>query len=302
MISRRDVIKRLAQALAGAPLMEALSSLTHPEPVLGKSLFTSTARKNSATPIRHSVSRWPFNQIPLEDFCQQVKTFGIESVELVGPDEWPILKKYGLHCAMPNGADRLGLTRGFNEPSLHEQLIEDYSRVIPLVADAGYDKLICFSGNRNGLDDEEGLQNCSEGLKELMPMAEKHGVTLVMELLNSKVDHTDYQCDHTAWGARLVDLVGSDRFRLLYDIYHMQIMEGDVIRTIQQYKDYIVHFHTAGVPGRHEIDESQELYYPAIIQAIQETGYEGFVGQEFIPASDRPLESLAKAVEICSVS
>lgn len=302
MISRRNAIKKLVQTAAIAPLIGTVSAIIHPEPDLEISSSIRTDLISKMGRIRHSVSRWPFNQIPLDDFCRQVKTFGIESVELVGPDEWPILKKYGLNCAMPNGADRLGLTRGFNNPSLHEQLIEDYRRVIPLVAEAGYDKLICFSGNRDGLDDEEGLQNCSEGLKELMLMAEKHGVTLVMELLNSKVDHADYQCDHTKWGAQLVDLVGSDRFRLLYDIYHMQIMEGDVIRTIQQYKDYIVHFHTAGVPGRHEIDESQELYYPAIIQAIQETGYEGYIGQEFIPTSDRPLDSLAKAVEICSVS
>lgn len=226
---------------------------------------------------------------------------GIDSVELVGPDEWPVLKKYGLHCAMPNGADRLGLTKGFNDPSLHPQLIQDYRRVIPLVAEAGYDKLICFSGNRNGLDDEEGIQHCAKGLKELMPFAEQYGVSLVMELLNSKVDHADYQCDHTEWGVKLVDAVGSDRFKLLYDIYHMQIMEGDVIRTLQQYSDYIAHYHTGGVPGRNEIDDSQELNYPAIVRAIQKTGYSGFIGQEFIPASEKPLESLARAVEICTV-
>ena len=225
---------------------------------------------------------------------------GIESVELVGPDEWPILRRYGLHCAMPNGADRLGLARGFNDPRLHDQLEADYARMIPLVAEAGYDKLICFSGNRNGMDDEEGLANCAAGLKRLMPLAERHGVTLVMELLNSRVDHPDYQCDRTAWGAALVDAIGSDRFRLLYDIYHMQIMEGDVIRTIRTYSDYIAHYHTGGNPGRNEIDETQELWYPAIVQAIEETGFTGFVAQEFIPTWDDPFQALQDAVRRCT--
>lgn len=293
MISRRTALKKITQFAAGIPLTAAVSST-----MLPSELVKNSSQRSS---IRHSVSRWPYNSIPLEDFCRQVKAMGIESVELVGPDEWPVLKKYGLHCAMPNGADRLGLTKGFNDPSHHEQLLTDYRRVIPLAAEAGYDKLICFSGNRNGLDDQEGLENCVKGLNALMPLAEKHGVTLVMELLNSKVDHIDYQCDHTQWGVQLADAVGSDRFRLLYDIYHMQIMEGDVIRTLQKYSDYIVHYHTGGVPGRNEIDETQELFYPAIIRAIQETGYTGYIGQEFIPSTDRPLESLAKAVEICSV-
>lgn len=311
-ISRRKAITGLMGlpflAFGGAAPSQGSATASTSELGDGRSNSpTSSPRKSSAsshenrsTRIRHSVSRWPFASIPLEEFCRAVRDIGITSVELVGPKEWPTLKKYGLHCAMPNGADTMGLQRGFNDLSLHPRLLEDYRRVIPMAAEAGYDKLICFSGNRNGLDDEEGLANCARGLKELMPTAERHGVTLVMELLNSRVDHPDYQCDRTAWGVALVDAVGSDRFRLLYDIYHMQIMEGDVIRTIRRYSDYIVHYHTGGNPGRNEIDETQELNYPAIIRAIEQTGYQGYVGQEFIPTWDRPLDALARAVQICT--
>ena len=173
--------------------------------------------------------------------------------------------------------------------------------MIPLVAQAGYKNLICFSGNRNGMDDATGLKNAAEGLKKIMPLAEKRGVTVIMELLNSKVDHKDYMCDKTAWGVELCKMVGSEHFKLLYDIYHMQIDEGDVIRTIRNNAAYIGHYHTAGVPGRHEIDESQELYYPAIMKAIVETGFKGYVAQEFIPIAKDKLGSLKKAIEICNI-
>ena len=161
--------------------------------------------------------------------------------------------------------------------------------------------VVCFSGRREGLSDEKGLAHCAAGLKQIMPVAEEHGVTVCMELLNSTVDHPDYQCDHTEWGVELVERVGSPRFRLLYDIYHMQIMEGDVIRTIRNHHDAIAHYHTGGVPGRNEIDDTQELHYPAIVRAIAETGYEGFIGQEFVPTADDPLRSLREAIEICTV-
>ncbi len=201
---------------------------------------------------------------------------------------------------MPSGAGK-GIEEGFNNPELHDELIEDYKRVISMVADAGFDKIICFSGNRNGMDNETGLEHCAKGLKQLMSTAEKHNVTVCMELLNSKVDHPDYMCDHTEWGVELCKRVGSDRFKLLYDIYHMQIMEGDVIRTIRDNHQYIAHYHTGGVPGRNEIDETQELNYPAIVKAIVDTGYTGFIGQEFIPTWDNKLDALKKAVEICDV-
>lgn len=250
--------------------------------------------------VNHSVCRWCYSTIPLEELCQAAKNIGLESIELTGPDEWPVLKKYGLTSAMPNGAG-LGIEKGFNNPVYHDELVASYEAVIPKVANAGLSQIICFSGNRNGLDDEKGIENCAVGLKRLMPIAEKHKVTIVMELLNSKVNHKDYQCDRTAWGAALCDEVGSENFKLLYDIYHMQIMEGDVIATIKKYHPYISHYHTGGVPGRNEIDETQELYYPAIMKAILDTGFKGYVAQEFIPKRPDKIASLKQGVEICDV-
>lgn len=250
--------------------------------------------------INHSVSRWCFNNIPLEKLCEEAVKMGIKSIELQGPDEWPIIQKYGLTCALPWGAG-LGIEKGFNDPSLHDELVASYEAIFPKLKAAGLDKIICFSGNRRGISDEQGIINCTKGLKRLIPSAEKHGITLVMELLNSKVNHPDYQCDHTEWGVELCKAIGSERFKLLYDIYHMQIMEGDVIATIRKHHKYIAHYHTAGVPGRNEIDDSQELYYPAIMRAIVETGYKGFVGQEFVPKHLPPMESLKQGIEICDV-
>jgi hydroxypyruvate isomerase len=224
--------------------------------------------KNLRGKINHSVCRWCYNDIPLEELCKSAKKIGLASVELVGPEEWPILKKHGLTSALPWGAGK-GITEGFNNPVFHDELVASYEAIIPKVANAGMNQIICFSGNRNGLDDEKGIENCAIGLKRLMPIAERYKVTLVMELLNSKVNHADYQCDHTAWGAALCDQVGSENFKLLYDIYHMQIMEGDVIATIRKYQKYISHYHTGGVPGRNEIDETQELNYPAIMKDVR---------------------------------
>jgi hydroxypyruvate isomerase len=183
----------------------------------------------------------------------------------------------------------------------HDKLVAAYERQIQSVADAGMNNLICFSGNRAGLDDEKGLENCAQGLKRIMKLAEEKKVTICMELLNSRVNHKDYQCDHTEWGVELCKKIGSDRFKLLYDIYHMQIMEGDLIVRIRKYKEYIAHYHTGGVPGRGEIDETQEINYPAVIKAIAETGYKGFVAQEFIPKRPDALASLKQGVEICDV-
>jgi hydroxypyruvate isomerase len=201
---------------------------------------------------------------------------------------------------MGNGAE-LGIARGWNNPIFHEKLIQNYKDIIPVAAKYNIPNIIALSGNREGIDDETGLKHCVEGIKKIMSDAEKYNVNIVMELLNSKIDHKDYQCDHTPWGVELCNRVGSENFRLLYDIYHMQIMEGDVIRTIRDNHQYIVHYHTGGVPGRHEIDETQELYYPAIMKAISETGFKGYVAQEFIPTWDDKLEALNQAIKICTV-
>ena len=273
---------------------------------LGLTVTNALAASESQLPLKlkgninHSVSRWCFNGIPLEKLCEECVKIGIKSIELQGPDEWPIIQKYGLTCALPQGAG-LGIERGFNDPKLHDELVASYEAIFPKLKAAGLDKIICFSGNRRGLSDEQGVINCAQGLKRLMPSAEKHGITLVMELLNSKVNHPDYQCDHTEWGVKLCKEIGSERFKLLYDIYHMQIMEGDVIATIKKHHKYIAHYHTAGVPGRNEIDNSQELYYPAIMKAIVETGYKGYVGQEFVPKHLPPIESLKQGIEICDI-
>ena len=253
--------------------------------------------------INHSVCKWCYPDFSVEDLARAAQAMGIGSVELLEPEEWPILERYGLTCAMPFGPSIDGknrLTDGFNSPENHAWLIAGFRERIRQVADAGYARVICFSGNRRGMDHETGLANCAEGLRHIIPDAEEAGVTVCMELLNSKVNHADYQCDRTEWGVELCRRVGSENFKLLYDIYHMQIMEGDVIRTIRENHAYIGHYHTGGNPGRHEIDDTQELNYSAIMHAIVETGYQGFVGQEFIPART-PLVSLRQAVGICDV-
>jgi hydroxypyruvate isomerase len=266
------------------------------------------ARKVSDAPrpvskFRLSVTRWPYRQFTLDQLSQMARELGLQSVELLEPDEWKVPKRYGLVCAMGYASvpdPRTRLTEGFNRVENHAWLIPAYQRAIPLAAAAGVANLICFSGNRGGLPDDQGRANCALGLAPLLPVAERHGVTLCMELLNSKIDHADYQCDHTAWGVALAKQLASERFKLLYDIYHMQIMEGDVIRTIRDNHRYIGHYHTGGVPGRHEIDSTQELNYPAIMRAIGESGFTGFVAQEFVPTRD-PRASLAEAVRLCRV-
>jgi hydroxypyruvate isomerase len=256
--------------------------------------------------INHSTCRWCYDSIPFEDLCKAAKEIGLQSIELTGPEEWPILNKYGLTCAMGWGKypEKMGLTNFFNKVKNHDALVAFYEDLIPKAANAGVNNVICFSGNREGISDHQGLLNCQKGLQRIMKTAEKNKVTVTMELLNSKVDHKDYQCDHTEWGVVLAEMIGSERFKLLYDVYHMQIMEGDVIATIKKYHSYISHYHTGGVPGRHEIDETQELNYPAIMKAIVDTGYKGFVGQEFIPTpkdAAGKLASLKQGVLICDV-
>lgn len=274
-----------------------------PSDLLALSNSQEELKLNSSTlkgKINHSVARWCFNDFDIETLCQEAKKIGITGIDLVGPKDWPILQKYNLFSTMCNGAE-LNLVDGFNDLKFHEQLIKNYTEMIPLVAKAGYKNLICFSGNKRGKTDEEGSNNCVIGLQKLIPLAEKHKITLVMELLNSKIDHKDYQCDKTSWGVELAKRINSENFKLLYDIYHMQIDEGDVIRTIKENHQYIAHYHTAGVPGRNEIDETQELNYIAIMKAIADTGFNGFVGQEFIPKQKNKIASLKKAIEICDI-
>jgi hydroxypyruvate isomerase len=258
--------------------------------------------------INHSVCKWCYPKVSLDELCVASKAMGISSIDLVEPSDIPTLKKHGLTSAMvsfptiagPKGEKIGSIPFGFNRTEHHDLLVKAYKPFIAAVAEAGFKNLICFAGNRNGMDDETGLKNCAEGLKKLLPLAEKRGVTLVMELLNSRVDHPDYMCDHSDWGIALCKAIGSENFKLLFDIYHMQIMDGDVISRIRAGKDYFAHYHTGGVPGRNEIDANQELNYPAIMRAIVETGYKGHVAQEFIPKRE-PLVSLKEAVAICDV-
>lgn len=289
-ISRKKAIRNLG---AGA----ALLTLT---PHAFANSLKNAKRPKSDSQMNHSVCQWCYSSIPLEILCEAAKEIGLKSIELLGPSQWPVIKKYGLTCAMSNGSS-LGIERGFNDPDNHAQLKKDYLDLIPKAADHGLKNIICFSGNKNGLDDKKGIEHCSKGLEPVVKEAQKYKLNIVMELLNSKVDHPDYQCDHTEWGVALVDKLGEDNFKLLYDIYHMQIMEGDIIATIKKYSNYIAHYHTGGVPGRNEIDETQELNYKAIMKAIQATGFQGFVAQEFIPKGKDPLASLQQGVGICDV-
>jgi hydroxypyruvate isomerase len=288
--SRRRAIKTI---LAGAAAISASPSFTFAaiDPT------TSVYRKGN---IRHSVCRWCFGAFSLDDLCVFAKQIGIVAIDLVGPKDWDVLKKHGLDSSMCNGAE-LNLVDGWNNPTFHPQLIKNYTEMIPMVAKAGYKNLILFSGNRRGMDDETGLKNCVTGLKNILGLAEKNGVTLQIEVFNSKVDHKDYMADNTPWTIELCRRLGSENFKILYDIYHMQINEGDVIRTIRNHHQWFGHYHTAGVPGRNEINEQQELYYPAIMRAISETGYKGYVAQEFIPLSKAPLSALATAIDICDI-
>ncbi|MXV15088.1 hydroxypyruvate isomerase family protein [Hufsiella ginkgonis] len=289
-LSRRTALKNIVAGTAALGVSSSIPAMA------GEGLQPAALKGN----INHSVCRWCFSGMSVEELCIAAKEIGLIGIDLVGPADWPTLKKYGLLSTMCNGAE-ISIPEGWNKVENHARLVKQYSEMIPKVAEAGYRNLICFSGNRRGMDDETGFKNCVDGLKQVMPLAEKHGVVIVMELLNSKVNHKDYMCDRTWWGAELCKRLGSQNFKLLYDIYHMQIDEGDVIHNIRDFNQYIAHYHTAGVPGRHEIDESQELYYPAIMKAIIATGFKGYVAQEFIPAKPDKIASLREAIKICDV-
>ena len=291
-INRRDTLKTVG--LGAAAMLFPLNTIAAKQGA-GKEK-KATLKGN----INHSVCQWCYPDLSLVELCTVAKSMGLVGIDLIGPKDWKIVKEFDLESTMCNGAE-ISLTEGFNHTEYHSTLVENYLKHIDLVADAGYTNLICFSGNRNGMDDETGLRNAEEGLKRILSKAEKRGVVLQMELFNSKVNHPDYMCDNTAWGIELCKRLASPNFKLLYDIYHMQISEGDIIRTIQDHHVYFGHYHTAGVPGRHEIDESQELNYPAIMRAIVATGYKGYVAQEFIPTHEKPIESLQQAIAICDV-
>ncbi|MDP4148845.1 MAG: TIM barrel protein [Bacteroidota bacterium] len=293
--SRRAAIKNMVAGTAALGTTGLLSSFGLAGPGTGDQKLTPLKGN-----IHHSVCRWCYGDIPLEDFCIAVKKIGIPAIDLVGPADWPVLKRHGIYSSMCNGAE-ISLTKGWNHLEYHATLIKNYTEHIGLVAKAGYKNLICFSGNREGMDEETGWKNCVAGLKQIIGLAEQQGVTIHMELLNSKINHPDQMCDNTKWGVELVKRVGSANFKLLYDIYHMQIDEGDVIRTIQDHHQYFGHYHTGGVPGRHEIDETQELYYPAIMKAILATGFSDYVAQEFVPSWPDKLKALEQGVRICDV-
>lgn len=285
---RRDFLATSAAAAslplaAGATALPAMQDAAAP-----------AARKGN---IRHSVSKWCFG-MPLDQFCVECKAMGIEAIDLLDEKDWDVPLKHGMVCSLGNGPTSIG--DGMNRLENHDRVVEACERLLPIAAAKKVPSVMLFSGNRRGMSDDEGLENCTVGLKRVMPIAEKHGVTILMELLNSKVDHRDYMCDRSPWGVELVNRVGSERFRLLYDIYHMQIMEGDVIRTIRDHHAAFGHYHTAGNPGRNEIDDTQELFYPAICQAIVATGFKGYLAQEFIPRRN-PMESLRQSIDICDV-
>jgi hydroxypyruvate isomerase len=286
MHSRRTLLKMAGAGAVGALAVSRLRADAEAE--------KSPSIKGN---IKQSVCRWCYGRIGLKELAQAAKKMGYQSIELLGPEEYKVVKPLGLTCAMIRCAS---IADGLNRKENHDRIEHELTKHIEFAAAEGLPNVICMSGNRRKMDDDEGLKNCALGLKRVIGLAEKMKVTICMEGLNSKVDHKDYMYDKTAWGVELCKKVGSDRFKLLYDIYHMQIMEGDVIRTIRECKDYIAHYHTGGNPGRHEIDETQELNYGAIVKAIVATGYKGFLGQEFIPVKD-PLKSLAQGFRICDV-
>jgi hydroxypyruvate isomerase len=257
--------------------------------------------------INQSASRWCYSKLSMDELCQHAKRIGLKALDLLNPGkDFETIKKYGLACSMVS-VSGTGIPKGFNRKENHAELIEKLKVAIDATSEAGFPNVICFSGNRHkgkedkeGVADEEGIKVCTEGLKQIVGYAEQKKIILCMELLNSKRNHKDYQCDLSAWGVKVCKAVGSENFKLLYDIYHMQIDEGDVIATIKENYQYFGHYHTGGVPGRNEIDETQELYYPAIMRAIVATGYKGYVAHEFVPKRD-PVKSLEQAAQICDV-
>ncbi len=290
-MSRRDALKTagLTAGLAAASNIVS-AQMAYPGGAISKP---------SKLRIKQSVCRWCYNKIPLRDFFQSVKDSGLTAVDLLQPEEWPIAKEYGLLCSM-GYAQAGSIPDGLNNPANHETIIKGMTTNIPKAKEFGIPNVIVFFGNRRGMSDEEGIKNSVACLNQIKPIAEEHGVTVCVELLNSKVDHKDYIGDRTSYGVEVMQAVNSPRVKLLYDIYHMQIDEGDVIRTIRTHHDQIAHYHTGGVPGRNELDVTQELNWPAIVEAIIDTGFTGYMAHEFIPKRDA-ITSLREAITLCDV-
>ncbi len=295
-VTRREALVRLGStAVTAATLGDiitptSLHAAASPEAVVGP---------GGHGRLHQGVSRWCYGKIPLDDLCRAAAAMHIEGIDLLDEADWATPTKYRLVCSMANGFGTI--PNGFNRPDLHDQLVAAGAAMIPKAAAAGVERIVCFSGNRNGMSDGEGIANCITGFKRLAPIAERHKVTLCLELLNSKVDHADYHADHTEWGVQVIKGVNSSHVRLLYDIYHMQIMEGNVVATIKANAPFIAHFHTGGVPGRNDIDETQELNYRLVAQTIAGLGFQGFVSHEFVPKLDPALDSLRNAVALCEV-
>jgi hydroxypyruvate isomerase len=249
--------------------------------------------------LKQSVSRWPYQKIPLPEFCRAVADMGLTAIDLLEEADWPVLRQYGLVCSMAYAGGG-SIKDGLNVTANHDAIVRNFERLIPRAAALQIPNVITFFGNRQGMSDEAATANCITGLSRVKKIAEDHGVTICVELLNSKVNHPDYQGDRTSFGVAVVKAVDSPRVKLLYDIYHMQIMEGDLIRTIRDQHQYIAHYHTGGVPGRHELDKSQEVNWAAVCRAIVDTGFRGYVAHEFAPTRD-PLTSLREAVALCDV-
>lgn len=305
---RRHLLKGFALTSAALATNVALGGPINNSKNQGAKELGSPDLKEQKTPalkgnINHSVARWTYEDLSIEELCEVVTSLGFSAIDLAGPKDWPTLKRYGIESSMCNGAE-LNLVDGWIHPQFHDELTERYLHHIDLVAEAGYTNLICFSGNARGMSKEEGLSNAVKGLQRILPRAKQKGVVIQMELFNSKIDHPDYMADSSAWGVALCQQLNSANFKLLYDIYHMQVNEGDIIRTINDNHQYFGHYHTAGVPGRHEIDDSQELFYPAIARTLLKIGYTGFLAQEFIPTPPNrsgKIESLRNAIQICDV-
>jgi len=287
----RDTLSRRSTLKSGLAVV-AMASL----PALSRGEEANPVRKNR---IHQSACRWCYKDIPLDPLCSYAAQIGLSGVDLLEVEEYDVPRRYGLICTMGYAGGGT-IADALNRVEHHAAIESAFRTNIPLAAKAGVPNVITFSGNRKGMSDEEGARNTIAGLNRVKKIAEDNGVTICMELLNSKVNHPDYMCDHTAWGARVVEEVNSPNVKLLYDIYHMQIMEGDLIATITANIKSIAHFHTGGVPGRHELDNTQEVQWDGVMRAIAGLGFKGYVAQEFIPVRD-PLTSLREAVELCDV-
>jgi hydroxypyruvate isomerase len=287
-IHRRSLLKSAAAGALGVAGLDPLLALR------ARALAQDKVKGN----IKQSICRWCYGGIKIDKLCEAAKKIGFKSIELIGPDEIKVVKNFGLTCAVMRCAS--GIENGLNRKQNHDKIVKELLDDIDFAAAERLPNVLTMSGNRKGMADDDGLANCALGLKRVMKHAEEKKITVLMEGLNSKRDHKDYMYDKTAWGVELCKKVGSPRFKLLFDIYHMQIMEGDVVQTIRDNRQYLGHFHTGGNPGRNEIDETQELNYPFIVKAILEKGYDGYLGQEFIPKRDA-LKSLTQGFHICDV-